>query len=313
MEPRGIELVNRYKRNYGMPADTEVTEEMILHHWDLEKKLTKELLESTPTSRWEVFEQAYTLLYSELEWLNKLPEDTRSPAEKYKTWVETIGSKPKKIYEIGSGKGEMISYLAQCGFECKGTEITRERGEKHIKQSAPNLIWGSTDGINLSQFEPTNYYDVVASNQVIEHFHPDDLQTHFQSAYSILNENGRYIFTTPHCHTGPHDLSLVFKYDDPKGMHLKEYTYQELIEPLRVAGFKKISCAIPFGIKKLLLKLGIKKPEHFTNIGAVYLQFMLIVEKILFLVPIKIIRRSLAQFLRRIYLFADNIFLIAQK
>ncbi|WP_353931681.1 methyltransferase domain-containing protein [Okeanomitos corallinicola TIOX110] len=313
MEPRGTELVNLYKRNYNIPADVEVTEAMILQHWNLEKKLTKELWESTPENRWEVFEQAYTLLYSEIEWLNKLPGDTRSPSERYQTWVATIGSKPKKIYEIGSGKGEMISYLSQCEFECKGTEVTRERGEKHIKESSSYLSWGNTDGVNLEQFEPANYYDVVLSNQVIEHFHPDDLQTHFQSAYSILNENGRYIFSTPHCHTGPHDVSFVFKYDDSKGMHLKEYTYHELIEPLTLAGFKSVSCAVPFAINKLLVKLGIKKPEQLTKIGIFYFNFMLIVERILFLIPSKKVRRPLARFLRKLYIFADNIFLIAQK
>lgn len=313
MEPRGNELITRYKRNYGIPADVEVTEEMILHHWNLEKKLTKNLLKSTPNSRWEVFEQAYTILYSELEWLNKLTEDTRSPDEKYKTWLETIGFKPKRVYEIGSGKGEMISYLAQCEFECKGTEITRERGEKHINNSSSYLAWGSSDGVNLDRFEPTEYYDVVLSNQVIEHFHPDDLQTHFRSVYSILNETGRYIFNTPHCHTGPHDISSIFKYDDPKGMHLKEYTFYELIEPLSLAGFKSISLAIPFKIKKLLLKLGIKKQEQLTEVGIFYFKLMLIVEKILFLIPNKKVRRSWARLLRKVYLFADTIFLVAQK
>jgi SAM-dependent methyltransferase len=313
MEPRGIELVNRYKCYYGIPTDVEISEEMVLHHWDLEKKLTKELLESTPESRWEVFEQAYTLLYSELEWLNKIPGDTRSSAEKYQTWLATIGDKPKKIYEIGSGKGQMISYLAECGFECKGTEITKERGSKHVNESLPNLAWGSSDGINLERFEPANYYDLVVSNQVIEHFHPDDLKIHFQNAFNILNKNGRYIFSTPHCHTGPQDVSFVFDYDDSQGMHLKEYTYRELIEPLTLAGFKKISCTVPFGINKLLFKLGINSQEQLTAIGTFYFKLMLLVEKILFLIPSKKTRRPFAKFLRKTYIFADNIFLVAQK
>ncbi len=312
MEPRGTELVNRYKCNYRISDELPITEEMILQHWDLEKKLTKELWESTPENRWEVFDRAYTNLYSELDWLNKLPEDTRAPSEKYQTWMQTIGSQPQKIYEIGSGKGQMISYLAECGFDCKATEITRERGAKHVNHSA-NLSWGSSDGINLQQFEPIDRYDIVLSNQVIEHFHPDDLQTHFQNAYSILNENGRYIFSTPHCHGGPHDVSYVFNYDDSRGMHLKEYTYQELIAPLTAAGFKNISYAIPSNLKKILLKLGIKKQKQLTTVGDLYFKLMLIVEKILFLVPNKKIRRLLAKSLKKFYVFTDNIFLIAHK
>ncbi len=33
MEPRGIELITRYKRNYGIPAEVEITEDMVLSHW----------------------------------------------------------------------------------------------------------------------------------------------------------------------------------------------------------------------------------------------------------------------------------------
>jgi SAM-dependent methyltransferase len=307
MEPRGNELITRYKLNYSISADVELTEEMILQHWDLEKELTRELWESTPENRWEIFERAYTRLYSEIDFLNQLVVDSIDRSEKYKTWAEAIGSKPKKIYEIGSGKGGLILYLSKCEFECKGTEITKERGEGQLDNySSSYLSWGNSDGINLEQFEPSNYYDVVLSNQVIEHLHPDDLQTHFQSVYSILNENGRYIFSTPHCHTGPHDISSVFKYDKPIGMHLKEYTYKELIEPLTVAGFKNISYVMPFGINKLRSKLGIK-------VGSFYFNFMLIAEKILFLIPTEKMRRPIAKLLKKLYLFADNIFLIVQK
>ncbi|OUL37164.1 SAM-dependent methyltransferase [Nostoc sp. T09] len=313
MEPRGAELINRYKRIYRFSEEIEITEEMILRHWELEKKLTKEILDSQPENRWEISERAYTVLYSELEWLNKTPEDTRTPAEKYQTWVKTIGCHPKKIYEVGSGKGELIAYLAKCEYECKGTEITRERGSKHVNDSSPYLSWGNSDGIHLDSFEPAEFYDVVLSNQVIEHFHPDDLNTHFKSAHIILNQSGRYIFTTPHCHTGPHDVSLVFKYDNPQGMHLKEYTYLELAESLSIAGFHNVYCAVPTAIRKLLGKIGIQKDEQIISIGSFYLNFMVIVEKIIFLLPKKNLRRLLAKNLRKIYLFADNIFLVAQK
>ena len=70
-EPRGQELINRYKKNYNLPTDVNITEEMILAHWELEKRLTKELLASNPENRWEIFEHCYSTLYSELWWLNR--------------------------------------------------------------------------------------------------------------------------------------------------------------------------------------------------------------------------------------------------
>ncbi|MFN6485183.1 MULTISPECIES: class I SAM-dependent methyltransferase [unclassified Nostoc] len=313
MEPRGFELITRYKRNYRIPAEAEITEQMILEHWDLERKLTQKLLESNSENRWEIFEQAYTTLYSKLEWQNSFVRDSAPTIERYETWLEIIGSPPKKIYEIGSGKGEMIAYLAKCGFECKATEITRERGSKHVTDTSLNLSWGNSDGVHLDNFEQPEFYDVVVSNQVIEHFHPDDLTTHFKSAYKILVNQGKYIFTTPHCHTGPHDVSFVFGYDNPQGMHLKEYTYKELHNSLKIAGYKGIYCAVPAKLRKLLSILGIKKEETIIFIGILYLNIMFIVENILFVIPSKNLRRFFSRLLRKVYLFADNIFLVAQK
>jgi SAM-dependent methyltransferase len=301
-----------------MAPEIEISEEMILEHWELEKNLTKELLKSNSENRWEVFEQAYTTLYSKIEWLkwqNSLPQDVKQtqPGEKYKAWLQVIGSPPQKIYEVGSGKAEIISYFAKCGFECKATEITRERGSKHITDPLQNLSWGNSDGVHLDNFEPTEFYDLVISSQVIEHFHPDDLIIHLKSAHKILKNEGKYIFSTPHRHTGPHDISSVFGCDKPQGMHLKEYTYRELKNYLIMFGYKLIYSAGPAKFAKQLSKIGIDKEQQIIKIGVFYLNLMLIVENIIFAIPSQKIRRSFSKSLRKIYLFSDNIFLVAQK
>src|SRR5438552_15929883 len=104
---KGLDIVNRYKKNYSISEESLITKEMVLQHWDLERKLTKELLASTRESRWEVFEKSYTTLYHELAWLNKLVHEKINTSLKlrYSRWVDAIGPSPKKIYEIGSGKG----------------------------------------------------------------------------------------------------------------------------------------------------------------------------------------------------------------
>lgn len=141
-----------------------------------------------------MFERCYTRLYSGIKWL-KLPSDSnnRLPSfELYKNWLYLIGSPSKKIYEIGSGQGELISFLARCGFNCKATEITRERGQKCVS-GHPNLSWGVSDGVHLERFESQNSYDAVISNQVIEHLHPDGLLDHFKGVLSILSAGGGYV------------------------------------------------------------------------------------------------------------------------
>ena len=293
-EPRGQELIDRYKKNYNRPTDAEVTEEMILAHWELEKRLTKEIFASNPEKRWEIVEQCYSTLYSELWWLNQFigAGSTIPPSQRYKNWVCLIGQPPKNIYEIGSGKGDMIAYLARCGFKCRATEITRERGQKHAFEH-PNLSWGISDGVHLERFEDLNSYDVVVSDQVIEHLHPDDLYEHFKGVLSILLSRGRYLFATPHRYVGPSDISRVFKCDNPMGMHLKEYTYQELKELLEQAGFTDIQAVLRIPLKITQLFGIYIKPKT----SCIYLDYLCVVEKLILLLPSQIRRKASGLFM----------------
>lgn len=311
-EPRGTELIERYKFNYGIPDEAGITEEMILRHWELEKHLTDELLRSSPENRWEVFEQCYTRLYSELEWLNRWvgADHSVEPAVRFKSWVAAIGSPPQRIYEVGSGRGELIHYLAEYGFNCRGSEITRERGERHLESGSPNLSWGTTDGVHLDRFEPPETYDVVLSTSVVEHLHPDDLAAHLHGAYSILVQRGCYIVCTPHRYTGPHDISRVFGCDEPKGMHLKEYTYGELIKAAKHTGFAHIHKLVPKKIIRAFDVLGITSKERLTRFGDVYLAVQCFVEG---MVGRRKLRRTIAKMLQKIKLFDENVCLILEK
>lgn len=315
MEPRGTELISPYKENAHMPPEAEITEEMILHHWKLEQEIASELRQSTPENRWEVFERCYSRFYSELPWLNQYTGkgDSKPPFERYQDWLAVIGTPPKRVYEIGSGEGEMITYLAEIGFDCRASEITRERGQETVSQGIPNLSWGTSDGIHLEQFEPENHYDVVLSDQVIEHLHPEDIHRHFSSVSRILAPGGFYIFNTPHRFTGPYDISRVFNCDEPKGMHLHEYTFRELVWVAKETGFREVSYVVGHRIRLLAEKFGIKGSAGILRIGKIDLAIVLLAEKILWAVPNSRWRRSSAGLLKKAKLFKNDIFLAARK
>lgn len=309
MEPHRQELVTRYKRMYYIPDEAPITEEMVLDHWELEKRLTKELLASNPENRRDVFERCYTELFDRLKWINEYVEtdDGLRQTIRFQNWHAIIGSSPKTIYEIGSGKGELISYLAAQGFHCKATEITRQRGQKFIERT-DSLSWGVTDGVHLDRFEKPGSYEVVISASVIEHLHPDDLLTHFRSAWHILSPGGKYIFTAPHRCAGPADISAVFRCDEPMGMHLHEFTYGELTRISREAGFSQISAVMAL-------------PARFTNAltrrirpmdSPLYLRYLCAIESILLLLPPSPIRRKITR-LSRALLFEPVIFMVAGK
>lgn len=308
-EPRGQELVTRYTANYAIASDRMVTEEMILQHWELEKRLRKQLLDSSPTDRWQTFDRCYSQLFGELDWLNRLVHSdvTDLPSILYRNWIDIIGDPPARIYEIGSGKGELAHYLARRGFLVKATEITRERGQKW-GSSHPNLSWGVSDGIHLDRFEAKASYDVVISNQVVEHLHPDDLPYHFLGVFSILCKGGRYILSTPHAAAGPSDISRVFKRDTPMGTHLKEYTYREIVISLRQAGFRRVHAVLrpPMRVRRMC------QGHLKAKASGSYMAYLRMIERLIGALPRQRVRRQAAR-ASKLILFAGNIMAVATK
>ncbi|BBX85795.1 hypothetical protein MAUB_36680 [Mycolicibacterium aubagnense] len=234
------DVVSRYRRNYGL--GDEIGLEHVKLHEQLEGRLTRELLASTPELRWEVFSAAYTELYESLPWLNR--SDDSRPAWWTAAWLKLVPTQ-SDVIEVGSGRAALLRDLVRSGHRCVATEISPERGSKHLAES-DGLQWHITDGIHLASFEPDESFDVVISTQVIEHFHPDDLPAHLENTRRILRPGGCYLFDTPHRSSGPHDLSRVFEYDRAQFMHLKEYTHDELSNALSAAGFDTVKAVIAF-------------------------------------------------------------------
>jgi SAM-dependent methyltransferase len=232
------ELVLRYRTNYGLSAA--IGAGHVAKHRQIEEELTRKLWNSTPADRWHVFDDCYTTLYKSLPWLNETATEGRW--QKADPWPRLL-KRRSTILEVGSGGGELVRRLVSLGHRCVATEITVERGEKHVADVA-GLEWKSTDGVNLAKFEQQDTYDVVISSQVIEHFHPDDVATHFENVRLILKSGGEYIFDTPHVGTGPHDLSRVFDLERPAFMHLREYDFRALGRIARAAGFRKVKAVL---------------------------------------------------------------------
>lgn len=81
--------------------------------------------------------------------------------------------------------------------------------------------------------------DLVFSDQVVKRLPPDDVVLHFETIHRVLKVYGVYVFGTPHCFSGPHDISKGF---DPvtTGSHLREWTNRELVKVIRDVGFRKV-------------------------------------------------------------------------
>jgi SAM-dependent methyltransferase len=95
---------------------------------------------------------------------------------------------------------------------------------------------------------PDACVDLAFSSHVIEHLRPSDALQHLRDVRRLLAPGGRYVCVTPNRLWGPHDISRYFL-DEPVGLHLREYTHNELLRLLRNAGFKRtrVICALGAG------------------------------------------------------------------
>src|ERR1051326_2425565 len=88
--------------------------------------------------------------------------------------------------------------------------------------------------------------DVVYSNDVIEHLHPDDAREHLALVHRLLRPGGLYICITPNRVTGPHDISARFLpyHAKAQGAHIREYSHRELCDEFRAERFVKLRTPI---------------------------------------------------------------------
>lgn len=290
------ELLCRYRKNYGIGSEVELSVERVWFHFNLERRLTAELLASTPANRSQVFQRCYDELYRQLPWLT----DTGGTPDAH-LWMTVLGPPPRKVYEIGSGTGQLAHRLAAAGYQVEATDIAADRGGK--RRTSERLSWSITDGVHLDRFAQAAPYDAVVSDQVIEHLHPDDLRAHLLGCLRILRPGGLYLFRTPHAFTGPHDMSRVFGYEETVGMHLHEYTNRELIRASHEVGFRSVAAVI--GIPQRL-----RQERKRAIASKAYLRYLLILESLTRRLPPPT-RRSVLRSLRGP--LHPRIFLLAKK
>jgi SAM-dependent methyltransferase len=146
------------------------------------------------------------------------------------------------VVEVGPGHCEFAIALAPY---CKCIYAVDVSDLSPAEPRPANFNHVLTNGIQIPL--PDDSVDIVISNQLMEHLHPDDAADQLQEVFRILRHGGSYICVTPNRLHGPHDSSARF--DDlpcpvvdgtfvANGLHLKEYTNFELSQLFRVVGFR---------------------------------------------------------------------------
>lgn len=214
--------------------------EQLRNHYLVEKHIAERLR----GSRLEERKQIYATMYGEV--FRKVPDHPRLTrrdsdsltARANNVKLSLVGrflSKSSVFVEFAAGDCRFAGGLAKRVARVYAVDISDQRNPNDDFPENFQLI--VYDGYSLNEIEKDSV-DVVFSDQLIEHLHPQDTALHLSLVHRILKTGGRYVFRTPHAFTGPHDVSRYFS-DEPEGFHLKEWTYSEIRTVFENLGYRR--------------------------------------------------------------------------
>jgi SAM-dependent methyltransferase len=160
---------------------------------------------------------------------------------------------PDKVF-LEVGPGDCALSFAVCPHVKKVYAVEVSATISYAHQVPDNFELILSDGCSIPL--PEHSVDVVYSNQLMEHLHPEDALEQLRAIHRVLRPGGVYICLTPNGLTGPHDISYGFD-DEPTGFHLKEYTAGELAELFRSVGFRDVQAVLAVRHRYVVLSVGL--------------------------------------------------------
>ncbi len=223
-------------------------------HYALEAALSQKLLASAPGDRAALYGQVYGQLFDELPDHPQRTGRTGVRAELIAAQLALLRpflTAASTYVEVGCGDALLTKQIAAHVAAAIGIDVT----EQLVARDAPaSFRFALCDGVVLPLADGTA--DLVYSNQLMEHLHPEDAAAQLGEIYRVLKPGGRYICVTPNRLTGPHDISVYFGYE-PKGFHLREYDHRSLARLFRSAGFRKVSALLSAKGRRAELPVGL--------------------------------------------------------
>jgi len=227
----------------------------IKEHYKIEKKLASRLRNSTRKER----KYLYSAIYDELfQRVYNHPQSKRKFDIKYQAQIvkkqmrllKRFLNLETKFLEVGAGDCALAFKVAKFVKKVYGVDVSKEIAKSDSGPINFNLF--ISDGCSIPVLQ--NSIDIVYSNQLMEHLHPDDAIKQLQNIYKALVPGGIYLCITPNRLNGPHDISKYFD-EVATGLHLKEYMATELASLFKRIGFSKIRVLI--GVKGLFFSFSI--------------------------------------------------------
>jgi SAM-dependent methyltransferase len=220
------------------------TFEQLRHHYEVEKELANRLRQSRKEERPRLYSDVYNELFQrvplhpQLTRVHCAQELAEIAAEKLRLLSRFL--KPETVFlELGAGDCRLSLEAAKRVKHVYALDICEE---VHTGVQFPkNLQFVLSDGTSIPV--PAGSVTVAYSYQLLEHIHPNDVIEQLANVYRALAPGGVYLCVTPNRLSGPHDISGYFD-TEATGFHMKEYTYTELGQVFRAAGFGTVNVLV---------------------------------------------------------------------
>ncbi len=131
-----------------------------------------------------------------------------------------------KILDVGCGRGEFLNGFIKCGLDGYGVDQSDFAQKCHPKAKV------SVHDLNEKLPYSDNFFDVVYSKSVIEHFYyPENL---LSEIYRVLKPGGKVITLTP-------DWIYNIKTFYEDYTHRTPFTLESISDIHRIAGFENVA------------------------------------------------------------------------
>jgi SAM-dependent methyltransferase len=224
-----------------VPETEPRTPDQLREHYEVEKELANRLRAASSDERRELYKSVYDELLRRVPThplVTRRDADPAVAAAAVAAQVEVLAPflRPDSTFlEVGAGDCALAAAIAPRVGKVYAVDVSEEitRGVALLASVDVRLSRGTDIPV------PPASVDLVYSNQLMEHLHPDDALEQVANIYDCLRHGGAYVCITPHRLTGPHDISAYFD-DTPSGFHLKEYTISELVTLFNRIGFSSV-------------------------------------------------------------------------
>jgi SAM-dependent methyltransferase len=271
--------------------DDKRSPQQLLEHYELETRLADELRSTAREQRRFAYSRVYQVLFASLP-----HHPAHAPKPENDAYIgfqcgilRKLIPKGGIFVDIGAGDCRLaIEMSAHCG-QSIGVDVTR--AVLNTSSLPSNFKFILSDGLHFDI--ETNTADCVYSHQLMEHIHPEDAEEQLREIVRILKPGGVYLCITPNRIAGPHDVSCYFD-DRAKGFHLHEYTYSELAQKLRQAGFSKVKPVLlrPRKIIAMSLSIAIVIEKLISSADAVLGRRLRLLPKVRALLGINMLGRK---------------------